>query len=38
MAPESVLAPALERLANRTLDLCDCLVTTSEGTDVQQAG
>lgn len=38
IAPESVLAPALESLANRTLDLCDRLVTTSEGTDVQQAG
>ena len=37
-APESVLAPALESLANRTLDLCDRLVTTSEGADVQQAG
>jgi hypothetical protein len=38
IAPESVLAPALESLVNRTLDLCDRLVTTSEGTDVQQAG
>lgn len=38
IAPESVLAPALESLANRTLDLCDRLVTTSEGADVQQAG
>lgn len=38
IAPASVPAPALESLANRTLDLCDRLVSTSEGIGVQQAG
>ena len=38
IAPGAVLSPALGSLVNRTLDLCDRLVTTSEGTGVQQAG
>lgn len=35
IAPGSVLEPALENLVNRTLELCDRLVTVSEGTDGQ---
>ncbi len=35
IAPGSVLEPALENLVNRTLELCERLVTASEGTDGQ---
>jgi hypothetical protein len=34
----SGLSAALESLVGRTIDLCDRLVTVSEGTDVKQAG